>query len=164
MPHKTFFLEPTGKVRASLTWRSDRWCPLLANLGNCYARVALGPLDEHPDLPPDDDWRSPASCECGYQFTSDDRRSVASSPIYSRVDTGQEMTLADAPIGALWDAHWFEGSAHHRPGPDGIHLVCRTPGGTWDIDGRAHNCTRPDDDTHRCWLRHARNLKLKQLP
>jgi lambda family phage portal protein len=30
----------------------------------------------------------------------------------------------------------------------------RTPGGTWDIDGRASNCTRPDDDTHRCWVRH----------
>lgn len=35
------------------------------------------------------------------------------------------------------------------------HLFCMLPNGhTWDIDSRASNCTRKDDRTHRCWIRH----------
>lgn len=34
-------------------------------------------------------------------------------------------------------------------------LCAILPNGThWTIDGRASNCTRPDDKTHRCWVRH----------
>lgn len=38
---------------------------------------------------------------------------------------------------------------------DGKHLQVVLPNGnTWDIDGRANNCTMPDEKTHRCWVRH----------
>jgi hypothetical protein len=31
----------------------------------------------------------------------------------------------------------------------------KCPGGRdWIIDGRARNCSMPEDDTHRCWIRH----------
>lgn len=34
-----------------------------------------------------------------------------------------------------------------------LHVVCPN-GRHWDIDGRASNCTLPQDRTHRCWVRH----------
>lgn len=51
--------------------------------------------------------------------------------------------------GAMWYADWYR-----RKGPDGHHLIVRTPGGDWHIDGRASNCTQPHDTTHFCWVRH----------
>jgi hypothetical protein len=38
---------------------------------------------------------------------------------------------------------------------DGKHLIAILPNGhEWDIDGRASNCTMPEDKIHRCWCRH----------
>lgn len=35
------------------------------------------------------------------------------------------------------------------------HLIVVLPGGHhWDIDSRASNCTLPEDDDHKCWIRH----------
>lgn len=94
------------------------------------------------------------TCACGYVFTEGDHRATESSLVYRRTDTGEILTLSEAPIGAMWDCTWFSGTPYHRPGADGVHLCVRTPGGTWEVDGRASNCTRPDDDAHRCWVRH----------
>jgi hypothetical protein len=34
-------------------------------------------------------------------------------------------------------------------------LMCMTPSNReWNIDGRASNCTMPNERTHRCWVRH----------
>lgn len=33
-----------------------------------------------------------------------------------------------------------------------LHVI--TPGGLWNIDSRASNCTMPYDYDHRCWVRH----------
>lgn len=38
---------------------------------------------------------------------------------------------------------------------EGRHLMVVLPNGhEWDTNGRASNCGRPDDRTHRCWVRH----------
>lgn len=76
-----------------------------------------------------------------------------SSPIYKRLDTGEEIIGLNKPIGAMWfvnaeDQDWYPS------GPDGRTLYVVTPGGDWLIDGRASNCTQPGDDIHRCWIRH----------
>jgi hypothetical protein len=89
--------------------------------------------------------------------------------LYRRSDTGELVTLGDAPVGAMWDAHWM---AHGdvRTGPDGITLAIRTPGGDWLVDSEASNCTRTQwgpkeidgkmydkvwlGRTHYCWVRH----------
>lgn len=63
-----------------------------------------------------------------------------------------------APAGAMWVAGWL---GDHRGGPylcgrppDGW-LVVRLPNGhDWMPDLRCSNCTLPDDDEHRCWVRH----------
>ena len=75
------------------------------------------------------------------------------SPIYKRSDTGEEITLRDAPVGAIWRADWYEDMPEYT-GTDGKSYVCRTPGGDWMIDGRASNCTKPNDNEHKCWCRH----------
>jgi hypothetical protein len=42
-------------------------------------------------------------------------------------------------------------------GPDGQCLIVRLPGNhDWMIDNRCNNCTLPDDNVHKCWVRHGR--------
>lgn len=100
--------------------------------------------------PSRDDPRWPTRCECGYEFAPDDAWQEWEDRLYRRADTGEMVTLRDAPDGAMWDAAWYE-----RKGPDGHCLAVKCPGGSeWIIDSRASNCTMPDDSEHRCWIRH----------
>lgn len=103
------------------------------------------------DWPGHDDPRWPRACECGYEFTEDDRWQHWKDALYLRSDTGEETTLRDAPDGAMWNADWMPFSL----GPDGMCLVVKVPGGAqWMIDSEASNCTRPGDSEHHCWVRH----------
>jgi hypothetical protein len=54
--------------------------------------------------------------------------------------------------GAMWLAVWYPKNFTwvNETGP---HLIVKTPGGEWDIDSRASNCTMPEDKLHRCWIR-----------
>lgn len=72
--------------------------------------------------------------------------------LWRRVDTGGMWPLHSAPPGAMWFAPWM--SDHFTPGPDGNILVVRTPGGDWVVDSRASNCGLPNDNEHKCWIRH----------
>jgi hypothetical protein len=101
------------------------------------------------------DPRWPTKCEtCDYQFSDADAAQVFYASLYRRTDTGEEMTLHDAPPGAIWDAHWLH-DMKGMVGPDGLSLVAVCPGGShWHIDGRASNCTLPGDLVHKCWVRH----------
>lgn len=47
-----------------------------------------------------------------------------------------------------------ENQQYYRPGPDGRTLFVVTPGGVWNVDERASNCTLPNDNEHYCWVRH----------
>ncbi len=102
---------------------------------------------------PRGDGRWPKACAtCGRSFGEDGYYVVDHERIYRRADTGDELILRDAPVGACWDAHWYP-----RKGPDGRSLMVRVPGNhDWLIDGRAKNCTLKDDEVHRCWVRHGR--------
>lgn len=104
------------------------------------------------------DPRWPTHCDCGMPFWGEDEWQVNVEQIMRRTDTGETMTMRDAPAGASWDAWWY-----YRVGPDGISLVVRIPRGDgqpsgpsedWFVDSQASNCTRPDDPEHRCWVRH----------
>jgi hypothetical protein len=81
--------------------------------------------------------------------------------LWRRADTGEVTTINDAPAGAMWRATWYliEDSNPPRYLFDWDNqfeppLMVKTPGGHWDLDSRASNCTRKDDKTHRCWCRH----------
>jgi hypothetical protein len=156
-----FFLEPTERYRLSLR----RYTPHNQTEGGCSFHQAMVPIGEatgdercNGDVHPHDDPRWPKQCEgCGYAFTDDDVWQLFTDRIYRRGDTGEETTLRDAPVGASWNASWMlERDSPWYRGPDGRCLYVRTPGGDWCPDHRASNCTMPDDDTHKCWVRHGR--------
>lgn len=84
---------------------------------------------------------------------SDNSKTSLKSPIYRRVDTGEEMITRDAPAGAMWRATWLEKVVGFF-GVDGQSWIVKTPGGDWAIDTQASNCTRKDDLVHKCWCRH----------
>lgn len=76
-------------------------------------------------------------------------------PIYRRADTGEELSLKDCPPGAMWDQAELGTYFADRAGPDGLFVYVKLPDGHhWAVDGRANNCGLPDDDDHRCWVRH----------
>lgn len=176
VPVKCFWIEDTGRARIGIRrYRSSEAdpgpdCPreggkwkyhgAITFIGEGPIRKVADPKDgwlhyERPDFeyPDHDDPRWPAACECGYVFTAEDAWQNWDDVIYRRTDTGEEFPLRDAPAGAMWNAWWMpEGFAR---GPDGMHLNVKCPGGgDWQIDGRASNCTLPDDSVHRCWIRH----------
>jgi hypothetical protein len=93
----------------------------------------------------------PTKCQrCTYVFDDLDERQRFVAQLWSG-PLGLELELRQAPAGAMWFAPWL---APALVGPDGRTLVVRLPGGlSWFVDGRAKNCTRPDDAHHRCWVR-----------
>lgn len=46
-----------------------------------------------------------------------------------------------------YDCDWINCSGTH------VTVILPT-GDSWSPDSRASNCSRPDDRTHRCWVRH----------
>lgn len=161
---KCFWLEPTD--------REKRYLRRYASGSKCSGPMgyhdAMSFLDEAPEvMGPDGYWKDsgqtaadfkghplwPTRCVCGYEFRPEDERQLFSQHIYRRADTSEEMTLRDAPDGAMWDATWL----HSCPGwcgDDGRAIICRVPNGhDWQIDGTASNCTRPNE-AHKCWVRH----------
>lgn len=109
-----------------------------------------GPAEEYEGDP-----RWPTHCPCGYAFGPNARFMVWNQRLIRRTDTGELYEgYRSLPPGAIWSAPWM---ADHWGGPDGRCLVCKLPDGhDWIIDGQANNCTMPDDDVHRCWVRHGR--------
>lgn len=165
-----FLLEPTERVRVSLRRYTRNNVPdccsaypgkysyhvALADIGEelierdekGYISNGLKPVESH------DDSRWTRQCACGYTFQESDEWQRFIEQIYRRENTGEEMTLRDAPAGAMWYAPWMDDVYT----PQGEHnLMVKTPGGDWHIDGQANNCTIPEDGQqhhHHCWIRH----------
>lgn len=161
---KCFLIVPTGKMRRSLRRYVSRRvddddaefirCPDGYHNASVLLDVVEGREEAMPSGPDVarlyEGW--PAFCGCGYAFQETDTYQVFTEDIYSRTDTGEEMTLREAPAGAIWRATWFEG-VERLTGPDGHCYICRMPGGRdWNIDGPASNCDQRDRP-HKCWVR-----------
>jgi len=181
-----FYLDPTSKVRVSLR-RYAGQCPH----GGCHdtsvvigeetvlavdQAVTLSEISTTPavDVIEPHDSRWPVLCShCDYIFSSRDARQRKEERIYRRSDTGELITLKEAPLGAMWYAdaanEWYK----RWKGSDGKSLIVRTPGGDWAIDTRAANCDSKcvcgvpyvqhnnvpckhyvDARPHNCWIRH----------
>lgn len=111
--------------------------------------------------PPAGDPLWPAKCECGATFENSDTIERGGQMfvhrLHKRSDNGELTTLEKAPAGAMWRAWWMqhEGRFWDWDNQTEAPLMCKTPsGGEWNIDGRASNCTLPNDMLHRCWVRH----------
>lgn len=159
--HRIFFCEETPQIETYLrrfTFGGEGAC---RHDASCKAPVARGPWPVGAYLTMDRDWDRadpnwPKACEaCGYEFLETDEWQAFNCRIYRRADTGEELParrhLSELPVGAVIEAWWDS-----QKGPDGRALVVVTPGGLWHVDDRASNCTLPDDDEHRCWVRHGR--------
>jgi len=165
---KCFVLEATTTARREFrryvpSSRQQSSCPLNGGYHDASAPFSDVEAEQQPngyyripddDMPPKEAWAGwPTHCACGYEFVEDDEWQVFGELLYRRGDTGELTTLRSAPPGALWRSTWLEHQPHWC-GPDGQSWHCKTPGGDWHIDGRASNCTMPDDWEHRCWVRH----------
>lgn len=170
---KCFWLEPTSRHRLLLRRYATGACPA-TNSRYHDGRAFVGVAKEAPSsaairhrpsltlaLPSEfpaplrpylDDPRWPTHCLCGFKFSDFDYWQLFVEATYRRTDTDEEMTLRDAPPGAMWDAVWFH---DFRTGPDGRSLIVKCPDGhEWFIDHRASNCGMPADRVHYCWVRH----------
>jgi hypothetical protein len=151
-----FMLEPTQRVRIKLRRFTHKdTCssgPMQGHdasvllpgpdvAGSWPARIgADGYLQSYEDLkPPADDPRWATVCEqCGAALPAETIFQVFQEQLYRRADTGEEVTLRDAPPGAMHDAAWDPAK-----GPDGRALyVCLPPNGGlnyWHVDGPSSN-------------------------
>jgi hypothetical protein len=145
---KLFLVEDTGiKV-----FSDSYWCK---TCNNVTYRIELGRGLSRADLTITE--KTPDSVQCPKCGNTAEFFTDASSPVWKRTDTGEEIVnLRDHPGAAYYDPKgaWDRRSRTHRFGPDGKALVIVCPDGWfWYVDSRCSNCTKPDDNSHRCWIR-----------
>ena len=166
MPLKARLISHVG-TRASLRvyWGDD--CPNCnggGNKGYHNAHVHLGDteklndpkLHDLPEDHPDDRW--PTKCEhCPAPVAKDANRQVFRRRLYNTPSGSPEP--GDL-YWTTWHGHTdvmtgeITKKCYWHDNCDGRHLSAVLPNGNeWDIDGRATNCTKPKDRTHRCWVR-----------
>ena len=168
-PIKCFMAIPTDQVMLSLRrYRSKEDLPCRGpyNFHNAHTYVGARPIrrdsrgyeityEEYlPDSPL---W--PTKCEhCDYLFTNADPKQHFTKRLYRREDTGDVSTWDAMPVGACRDCEWLHGTS--ACGVDGLAIMVKIPehqDGSglheWLIDGRASNCTMPEDSVHKCWCR-----------
>ncbi len=162
MPYPVFFIHPTNQSRVSLRRyaRSPEPCP---GKGYHNAHAFLGVIDdteiekgEIENAHPHDHPLWPVKCDhCEHMFDTEDQFQIFTEHLYRREGSDEDLSLRKLPIGACYNASWMADYPAYR-GPDGRSLTVETPGGTWHIDSRASNCTLPNDNEHKCWVRHGR--------
>ena len=96
---------------------------------------------------PEEAW--PTHCsDCGCEVPKENiKKQVFNKRLYDTPDG----TLHE---GDLFWADWYPENMYwdNHKGP---MLMAMLPnGGQWNIDSRASNCAKPNDRTHRCWIRH----------
>jgi hypothetical protein len=169
MPYKCFLIEPTDTVllEASVSWPGCAKSPWGDATHRASREVLRGTRAEVDSVPLSESWEPfSAVCEwCGAATGLLRPQSTSSGSFWRRVDTGEvKRRIADFGIGAMWFATWYE-RGDTPPGQvvqygwdwDNQYeppLMVATPGGDWNIDSRASNCTLKDDRLHRCWVRH----------
>lgn len=136
---KVFFCEPTGfgfNEENFECLKCGHWTRVIHGERTTFAEWDKGWLRGG---------ERPACEKCGGETR---KLSSGFNEIFRRTDTGEEIGGRHSlPVGAVW-------AVKYGPkGPDGRSLYCMTPKGQWCIDGRANNCTMPDDNVHRCWVR-----------
>lgn len=155
---RCFMVEKSDVYQGCCIFYADAPCTIRGEKGHRAETVrAYQPgADSHFVL---NDWRrvvledGSSACECGYVFKSDELVHSSARPLWRRVDSG-ELIYGDTPPGAMWYATWYEEDPNTPKGPDGRCLIVQCPGGEWFVDSRASNCDLPNDNEHRCWVRH----------
>ena len=172
MPFPCFLIEPSV-MRVVEVSASAPGCPVGWNGDGQHmfeAEIFSGPEEEAKRFYEDRSsvWNK-FSGVCRYCGKVGPELSPSSSglgALWRRVDTGEiKRRISDFPVGAMWCASWLYSETRKGAGGRQLYgwdwdnqfespLIVKTPGGDWDIDSRASNCTLPNDRTHRCWVRH----------
>jgi hypothetical protein len=160
---KTFFLTPTNRAAVFLrryVYGNDAKCPRPQGYHNAMIYLSDAEIltdgDGYWRTPeqdsPHNDPRWPTHCECGYIFTPDgaDWQEFTDRLYTDGTNTYRHREL---PVGAMYYADWLPKNMFWDNKTDDC-LTVVTPGGQWNIDSRANNCTLPNDRLHRCWVRH----------
>ena len=101
---------------------------------------------------PHSDARWPLKCDhCDYVFKEVDAWQEFTDRLYT--DGTKSYRHRELPVGAMYYADWLPKNMFWDNKSDD-YLTVVTPGGEWNIDQRASNCTLPEDRLHRCWVRH----------
>ena len=152
-PVKCFMLKSTGKrYRFLRRYAGGSSC---IKGGYHDAMVLLDEVEDMEclsgDIFPHDNPLWPVNCgNCNYIFTPEDNWMLFHQEKLQRSDSREFCMYRNAPAGAMWYADWMPWK-----GEDGHCLVVVLPDGFhWMIDGRASNCALPNDDIHKCWVRH----------
>lgn len=170
MPYKCFMVEPAGLyiVEASLSWPGCGKNPWISGKHSATREVMRGTQEEIAKARESSDAWKPfdAACEyCGAISGLLRPQSIGEGCFWKRADTGEiKRRISDFGVGAMWFGTWCnltDGSDGERVryGSDWDNqydppLMVTTPGGDWNIDSRASNCTLKNDRKHRCWIRH----------
>lgn len=161
---RCFFLSGVQSWMVYLRRWADHDCK--GDWGYHNAQNLIGIVYDHPasqifNTPALDDPRWPKECSCGYAFQPHDTFQMQKEQLFRRMDTGELITLPDAPPGAMWHADWMlegvdpEKCGNSLRGLDGHSLVVRLPNRhDWLVDSRCSNCTMKEDNIHKCWPRH----------
>lgn len=182
-PTQVFWCEPTGKIRRFLRCyssddgmqrgageRADEPIDPARCRSYCNAMRFLDEIEEEFEGPRDQarryrkqyepgEWpwdAFPNVCEaCGKEMKNPTRQVFMDEILVVKTGprAGQEFARRDLPVGAMWHVGHYDDIPEWQ-GRDGIALQVMTPDGEWHVDGRANNCTMPDDKVHRCWVRH----------
>lgn len=137
-------LVKNAKGSAIIDESHNRSCAAGKSYCNAVNTGGIVELRNEPSVmsfsPPDelrDDIRWPTKCEyCEEEFAEDDAWQSGQRKLFERKDTGELVTLNDAPYGAMWNADWFDYKTL-----DGLVIVVKTPGGDWVVDGPCRDGT-----------------------
>lgn len=156
MAWRCFLVEESGDVVLSLrrfAWRDKRGeCSQRPGMGHhvsvvvgrAPARYTVGDEDRrfYTSIDIDPwliDYRWPARCVCGYEFSDGDMMMIDQDPIFRGADD-QEYTQTSLPIGGIYEISW---GRPHWVGWDGKCFQIKLPPGrtydVWMIDGPASN-------------------------
>ncbi len=159
-----FLLENTALIQRSLRryGRNAHACPNGYHDASVALDVVAHAIDANCTVTINDDWphddpRWPTQCaHCNYVFSIEDAYQLNQERLLRRPDTRELLTIRAARQlpGAMYRASWYAPFSTSQD--DGAPLIVVTPGGEWNIDSQATNCTMKDDwhqDRHHCWVR-----------
>lgn len=164
-PIKCYLVQPTTTTRIHLhRYSSSGACPGPMSFHDAMVpwvdAVATPNMRgsysyERPGDAPFGQW--PTTCSCGYVFTDNDPKQYFTRLLYSRADMPLLLPIpweAYGP-GAMRNCPWMA-TIKDWTGADGLAIMVKCPpnGREWHIDARASNCSLPDDNVHKCWVRH----------
>jgi len=157
---KCFWLEPTDQIEMDLRRykgsESGEKCPGPMSYHDASVIIGQDLKSNHTDVHGDSwdhaDPRWPKKCSCGYEFVDADHWQFNPTSLYKRADTGELVTMHNAPVGAMMHADWLhrEGWRGYKLGADGVMLQVKTPDGWWCVDGPTYG---PEGRKDGSWTR-----------